>query len=926
MYSRPATRQVDAMARVPTPMSIDVGSAQRVRRSANGPLLDNRSGDQLYRNGMARAAEVTNFIEGLTKVATPIIKDQLTQQANRQVGELLSQYQGSDLVRVATDEQSALIRQLSPQARDIVNARAAEAGVYEYAAIHSAERTRLSSVLTSTTASEKDVLNAEAEARSIALEKSGLKNLPPEYLAAQAGTLAEIDGKLRGADYSARLKEQDSIDEVKLGNEFNTENSRLAAEAIAFGRDGKGREWLVGTVEYKQRQIKRNADAQFKPLRQAEIEANALGAEIQKLVGLGTTESIEEALGLVRMHQSLAQQGVMTPAGINYYDQLFQDKSSFRSKLNGLEQALVKEQEKVELKQFMQAGMEGLRLLAQGDTAGGQELVNAAIAQAKTPEQLLPYISAAGAMENYGTRLTDTDRNNQLDFQLEIEKERRSGNAPSPEEILQRGRDRGLKPSQLLGLSGWMMQQDEGSNFVGQVAQTEQLYRDELEQAVATVESKTGKKAEKLMVDARVRAARETAQILEVRAKNGMTTSPDERAAIYQTALQGWVDQELSKVGQTGGKPEAIVRQQVYETENNLRQNNGQWDLKVFPASLVENWKQLNKGKEPSVSDLQKLLIRRMGAKDSTGKPIYLNAERELREMGQRTNSTDSLKRIQGVRSDSPSPRGSTESQKRIQGVRSDDRSLQSSNPVTGLLGATLGSIARVLTPPAAAATLDSVVVNQGAVDTLSKLWKKQEGLKPSTPPLPQVAASSPVGFVPTAITSDKHPIFVAIGIAEGTRTPNGGYTRAYYGHTDPGDKNWNRGTVSGGRGTNATPAQVDRQWMRTSTQLANQVAPILRRAGLQPGTQGWNRVMFNVLDLNVQSPEAATDQGGFVSRIPQIVRQGATIEVIAKARADSYYNPRTGRLEAGGFQNNYSRLFQDQRSRAGVWDYRRRI
>ena len=52
-----------------------------------------------------------------------------------------------------------------------------------------------------------------------------------------------------------------------------------------------------------------------------------------------------------------------------------------------------------------------------------------------------------------------------------------------------------------------------------------------------------------------------------------------------------------------------------------------------------------------------------------------------------------------------------------------------------------------------------------------------------------------------------KHELFVMVGVAEGTRTASGGYTKAYYGHTDPGDGNYNRGTVSGGRGSSMSPA-----------------------------------------------------------------------------------------------------------------------
>jgi hypothetical protein len=104
-----------------------------------------------------------------------------------------------------------------------------------------------------------------------------------------------------------------------------------------------------------------------------------------------------------------------------------------------------------------------------------------------------------------------------------------------------------------------------------------------------------------------------------------------------------------------------------------------------------------------------------------------------------------------------------------------------------------------------------------------------------------------------------------------------------------------------------------------TSTRLA----PVLQRLGVAPGTQGYNRLLFNVLDLTVQAPAAAQD---FIQKIPQVVRQGASIEAIAKARADSFINPATGRLEAGGFGNSYSRLLADQRSRAGAFDYKRRI
>ena len=88
---------------------------------------------------------------------------------------------------------------------------------------------------------------------------------------------------------------------------------------------------------------------------------------------------------------------------------------------------------------------------------------------------------------------------------------------------------------------------------------------------------------------------------------------------------------------------------------------------------------------------------------------------------------------------------------------------------------------------------------------------------------------------------------------------------------------------------------------------------------GLPTGTVAFNRLMFNLLDLTIQAPLAAEDLLGNL-------KGDYSIEGIAKARADSFINPVTGRLEAGGFGNSYNRLFTDQRSRAGAFDYKARF
>ena len=221
------------------------------------------------------------------------------------------------------------------------------------------------------------------------------------------------------------------------------------------------------------------------------------------------------------------------------------------------------------------------------------------------------------------------------------------------------------------------------------------------------------------------------------------------------------------------------------------------------------------------------------------------------------------------------------------------------------------------------AAPANAQIDNEQGVNDMARIWMGREQLQAGTPPLPQINGNVVVKIVPMQMTSPKHPYFVSIGIAEGTRTPNGGYTKAWFGHTDPGDGNSNRGTVSGGRGPTAgmSPEQVDNYYMNRLTALSLAAAPVLQSYGIKPNAQVWHRALFNYLDLYVQSPVAARD---FLRKIPEALQAGSQIEAFAKIRADSYKDPTTGRLYTSF--NSYADLLRDQRSRAGAFDYRKRL
>ena len=179
------------------------------------------------------------------------------------------------------------------------------------------------------------------------------------------------------------------------------------------------------------------------------------------------------------------------------------------------------------------------------------------------------------------------------------------------------------------------------------------------------------------------------------------------------------------------------------------------------------------------------------------------------------------------------------------------------------------------------------------------------------TPPVADTQVSQSLGAVPG---DEVASTLVRIGINEGTRTADGGYTNAYGGHTDPGDGAWNRGSVSGRSGT---PQQVDAEWSQKIEKMKRELGPTLQQSGLAPGSNEYKSIEFAIIDLEVQAPGAVDT---FISKIPEIIKSGVSQESVARARADSFFNPSTGRLEASGFGNNYDRLLKDQMRRSQMF------
>ncbi len=145
-----------------------------------------------------------------------------------------------------------------------------------------------------------------------------------------------------------------------------------------------------------------------------------------------------------------------------------------------------------------------------------------------------------------------------------------------------------------------------------------------------------------------------------------------------------------------------------------------------------------------------------------------------------------------------------------------------------------------------------------------------------------------------------------AVGSAEGTRTPAGGYTSAYYGHVDPGNGVWNLGSFSYQHGA-SSPEEADRKQLHRLQQQAKE----LRRQTQTKAFQLSLLEELNGIDLANQAPLAALDRG-YIDWLYQ-ARTMDLPERIVWARTKAFIDPDTGYWDAPGLGNDWDAIYQDQ-------------
>lgn len=102
------------------------------------------------------------------------------------------------------------------------------------------------------------------------------------------------------------------------------------------------------------------------------------------------------------------------------------------------------------------------------------------------------------------------------------------------------------------------------------------------------------------------------------------------------------------------------------------------------------------------------------------------------------------------------------------------------------------------------------------------------------------------------------------------------------------------------------------------ATELAMEYAPRLERMGLQQGTVGFNRLMYNIVETHQMSPMVGQ---AFVEKLPEL--KDFSLEGIARARADSFQDEDGSWMFDTSVVKDYNELLADQRRRAAGWDFK---
>ena len=945
-YGRPQPRRVNALYDPVQADPLKPMDRQIVPKQNIGRLLDFSSAEVSAANAQRGYNEVASFLEQTIEVAKPIYEEYVNNEVKGQLAQIAEDPEFIERIRAGDEQTRATLRSMRLQTQVIVNENAAAASVAEYAKRYQSQSI-LDPVLTDSEATVEEKATRRAELRGT-LQAELLDPLDARALAGQLDNVALANAGARAATEELAVKEQDRAAQqtLQLGVGANFYELSQLELGYTVSPDGEKTEATDAQVNAAMRdRAFTYLDSIQQDFTPTEIGTAYFRGIQGKALQLAADGRWDEALDILATAQEVAG-SYKFDNGLNIGGiAVTKEGGTVSTGLAKLRISLEKKAEEAADKVRLGNLDDQIRTLATADPdsaeyADAQSKI--ALQTAGDPELYLKALKLGG---NIRTQLQKTElpatpaqQQNYLDLIWRVKDPatswQQSKNLIDGSDLTMDQRIK-LASAALEGASTAETTTIQAANNSTDIIDGEAALLAEQAQAAAAALPGTAialPTAEDLKRDYEIALRNKVTKRLQDEARpvseGGLGIAPStaralevlqEEASIVRQNLAKTLNLPTDLTPKTRQQyaVDAVTKDFEY-VRNQLANGADRYSTAIFPPAFVAAIKKAT-GRDDYQTVLREFIKRMTRIKTDDGKPLFQNPSQSWRDLtgelpdqepGDAANSM--MQGMYGVPASAQKKEGGDE---------------QAANPQE-MLQVALGNLFNVVTGTQAASAQyldgkkDSDYVGMENAEMLSAALRRKGSvdLSPAVGPMPQLGAAAETRApVPLAI-GPNNPYFVAIGLNEGTRTANGGYTRAWSGHTDPGDGAANRGTISARSGS---PQSADRYWSGLLTGEAMEARGALLAAGLRDNTVGFQRVMFNVLDLAVQAPGAVPD---FIRKLPNMQAADFTIESVAKARADSYINPSTGRLEASGFGNSYNRLFQDQRSRAGTFDYKKRI
>ena len=878
--------------------------------------MDNRDPSKAYNSRIKEIESITGFVSSLigdkNSGLTKLVTENLQAEAKAQAGAFIADQKIQD---VPLTEQPRW-RELNPRARDEVLRLEGQRSTLLAGQIYNAEissRPILFEPSEGNPELEARQATARAEAMAAARDKSGFGALPPGLQMENAPLLMQVTYQTDGAIYKGRAANADQQRQATDVNLISSAIEKFESVSAAYEspevRRGQLRLILQG-----------QADRLSRDYPTAQVSNLLSRAIAEQLPGL--IESADDRNLALSDLKALTSQEILVN-GENIWDVADDKGKSLRLRLNEAIQAAGGQRDS---RIVGLATQEALELSQKGDVDGAIDTIISAGLNVSDPANVKLITEAFGTI-----RLQTTTAQNGAQMEFWNRKVQGESWISMWPEIVQAGKDQGVSAAFVAAIGRKIESGQEDGGGAKTAAAINTAYaqlknRGELglaENQVLRAASKVGA-GQQLQKSLLLQLKGRYAEIVEEKVKadptydiaGNMVEDLKEATAFLVDGLAGGLGSEVYR--STVGPEKAAAALTAFR--QGAASTSGRLTDALFTEEVTELARTISGNDTPTIKDKTKALVNLLtSVQNPDGTPLYPNREAAVKVVREALNSGQkdpgpAWKNYGefNFQSDYSAPT-LNEAEKILKeaGVEQKEDGTNAEEVGTVLTETSLRSLGGSLDPEAKLLNPEGYQALAGAL-----VNGRTVGLDT---PLPQLDPQTPARIIPAFFGGQNDEMFVAIGIAEGTRTPDGGYTRAWNGHTDPGDGHMNRGTVSGGRGNRLSPLQVDRQWRGILAQTATNVRPMLRQIGLEPGTVAYNNVLFSALDLRVQAPAAVA---GYLQNIA--ASQDFTLEGIAKARADAFINPQTGRLDTTF--SSYTVLLRDQRSRAGALQFRRRV